>query len=823
MNKDNKQADVHSEGDLYCLAQLFYQLICNCTTSVTSNQPAVVHPRGDSSEATTSTPSSSEMISSMDTQDNTQLKPVANVLPDLEETEIKNAFEKLTTILQSNSPEELKQFLEDLTLINMTDVGGQPAFLDMLPALTTGPALYLLFFRLDQELKTYYDVRYLPADCRDEITLESSYCIEEVLFRSLASIACFSCHSVSVSPMPQESSPASSAQAPESAASTSMSRASSNTSKQLSSSSAKSASKPPASSSTSKRLSSSSAKSASKPRACSSTSKRLSSSSAESASKPRASSSTSQWLSSSSAESASKPRASSNTSKRLSLSSAESASKPQASSRASKWLSSSSAESASKPLASSSTPKLLLSSSAESASKPQASSRALLFGTYKDKVNGDQISQIESTLQERFMRTKLYGEGLLMKSSKGKMTFMVDNMFGTDESELSDIREDLERIIKANFPPVPIPASWLMFEIVLQLLNKPVVSLAQCEEIAKQLSMPTPVREAIWFFHHNIGSLMHYPDIPSIKDMVICNPQVIFDCISTLIIDKFKHENRDLQSHEVDEFYQKGQFTLSHIENKTGQHNSTLTLNQLVDLLKHHDVLAEITHNQRLEPKFIMPAVLKFASDKELSTLIAAHSEDQAVAPIMIHFEGGFVPFGVFSTCTAHMIAHRDSMTPKWQLCEDEIRRNKVTFHIYGAFYATVIAKPQYLQIVVSRHPQARCKKSLSEICSIVRQTVVETLKTVISKMKYKPFGTLLSPSTDQLFNLAFTCCLEASHGDHLMKVLEDEDGRYAKCLKKDMNIDLEEKYHIWFDLVSTCVLCALYMHVVYIHMTSCL
>lgn len=49
------------------------------------------------------------------------------------------------------------------------------------------------------------------------------------------------------------------------------------------------------------------------------------------------------------------------------------------------------------------------------------------------------------------------------------MMLKVDNMFGTDESEMSDICKDIEVIIKAKFPPVPIPASWFMFRIVLNL------------------------------------------------------------------------------------------------------------------------------------------------------------------------------------------------------------------------------------------------------------------------------------------------------------------------------------------------------------------
>ena len=70
-------------------------------------------------------------------------------LSDAEEMEIDKAFKKLTAVLRKDSPDDLKQLLEALTLANMMDVGGQSAFLDVLPTLTIGPALYMLFFQLD--------------------------------------------------------------------------------------------------------------------------------------------------------------------------------------------------------------------------------------------------------------------------------------------------------------------------------------------------------------------------------------------------------------------------------------------------------------------------------------------------------------------------------------------------------------------------------------------------------------------------------------------------------------------------------------------------
>ena len=408
-------------------------------------------------------------------------------------------------------------------------------------------------------------------------------------------------------------------------------------------------------------------------------------------------------------------------------------------------------------------------------------------------------------MEDHFKETRLHQEGLLLKSLHGKMVTTVDNMFGTEESEMLDIRRDIERIIKSCFPAIPIPVSWLMFRIVLHLLNKPIVSLAQCEEIAKQLSMTSPVQEAIWFFHHDIGSLMHYSNIPSMEGTVICNPQVIFDSISKLIIEKFKLENLALKPREVYEFEQKGLFTLSHIQDTTDHSQSSLLeLNQLVDVLKHHNILAEVKQDEEVassnepepEPKFIMPAVMKYASEDEL--LSPSSTIEATPSPIFVHFAGGFIPFGVFCAGVAHLIAQLDSMSPRWQLCDNQVMRNKAKFIIDGAFFATLVSRPQYIMVHLEQHPKAKCKTTLEVVCSKVRKTVVQTLEIVILNMKYKPYGTLQA-SIEQPFELAFICNLEDSHCDHLMMVTKDDSGQHAKCLKSRVDFDLEDRHLIWF------------------------
>ena len=637
--------------DIEYLTQIFYHLIFKTVASIPSPTSEAIPQPADSEASNGSddpTPHDDDDVSVPDepsptlekaNQEEASVEVTTHCSCDSEIAEIDKSFDELASILQSDSPQELYDLLKALTLIHMSDVGGQPEFLDVIPALTVGAALYLLFFRLDQEVHKRYPVKYLAPGSTVERTLTSSYCIEEVLHQALASIACFSGHS----------------------------------------------------------------------------------------------------------------------------------------------------------------------SEGNTYSAPSC---AILVGTYKDQVTASDIAEKEKEIQEKFTSAKVY-KHLLLKTKEGKPFFTVDNMNGTDESEMSEIRSNIENIVKAFFEEVSIPASWLMFRIMLHLMNKPIVSLSQCEEIARRLSMHTPVQEALWFFHHHVGSLLYYPDIPSLKSTVLCTPQVIFDSISTIIIGNFQYSNYHVAHKAVEQFQQTGLFSLSDISKKTEEHRSShLTPNQLVDVLKHQGILAEVKHDgeesssEPAESKFIIPAVLENASEEELKP-----SPSLQASPLMIHFEVGFIPFGLFSAGIARLIAHADSMSPKWKLCENEVRKNKVKFLVAGAYNVTLISRPRYLEIQLERYSQrARCKHSLADICSTVRQTIVETLETTISKMQYRPQACVASVllSSQRPFHLAFSCCVSESepHIGHLMKVDKDEDDHYCVCLRDGAEVDLDKEHLYWFDKV---------------------
>ena len=72
-------------------------------------------------------------------------------------------------------------------LLYMQDTGGQPELMDCLPALTIGPALYLLFCKLNSSLDDHYEIGYRGPDGKT-LPMQSHFTIKEILLTILASI-----------------------------------------------------------------------------------------------------------------------------------------------------------------------------------------------------------------------------------------------------------------------------------------------------------------------------------------------------------------------------------------------------------------------------------------------------------------------------------------------------------------------------------------------------------------------------------------------------------------------------------------------------------
>ena len=97
-----------------------------------------------------------------------------------------------------HSLKERVKGLSGRCLLYMQDTGGQPELMDCLPALTIGPALYLLFCKLDSSLDDHYKIGYRGPD-GNTLPIQSHFTIKEMLLTILASIDSMSYLSTDVS------------------------------------------------------------------------------------------------------------------------------------------------------------------------------------------------------------------------------------------------------------------------------------------------------------------------------------------------------------------------------------------------------------------------------------------------------------------------------------------------------------------------------------------------------------------------------------------------------------------------------------------------
>ena len=565
---------------------------------------------------------------------NATMTDIHRTVSDSEMTEIEREFEAFNKVLKSSAGQrQLKVLLEKTILLNMVDTGGQPAFMEILPMLTIGPALYLIFLRLDQELKKSCKLQYVGEDNKEVSLGESSYTLQEVIFQVLSSIVCF-------------------------------------------------------------RSDTSSAKE-------------------------------------------------------------ENQSKT-------KW------------------------------STFHQSQAVMLVGTYKDQLE-NQPSPEEEKLSPEEVKSKIKeiddalkeelnvilnpddtnpNKDLLRHAfpSDDQLIFDVDNMTGT-EDEVKEIRKRLENVISQEFNQPSIPASWLMFSIFLRKMRKRKMSLSQCEEIGRRLNI-SDVRDAIWFLHHCIGVLLYYPDVQELKDVVICDPQIVFDSVTKLILNTFVP---NVSSDSVCfKFKKAGQFSLNDIRQllKISIKDDILPLPQLVKLLEHLNIIASISFSEENGASsadksvlYFMPAVLPSAQKDELNV---CHGPADP-APLLIRFNSGIVPVGLFCASIACIVARKDQLD--WTLMEPKpgkktgytLYKNRITFRMHNksgtcSYDVTLISKPKQYEVHVTLVPEHKDEKPSHEDCWRVLKTVCHTLDHVISKMKHKQYLMSSDLQTQFPYELGFQC-----------------------------------------------------------------
>ena len=408
-------------------------------------------------------------------------------------------------------------------------------------------------------------------------------------------------------------------------------------------------------------------------------------------------------------------------------------------------------------------------------SKVSSENVALLVGTHVDKVETQDIDRVNAIIHENvkpFLKeTLVYAQEnqlaleVSIKPNKRCSNNSKEYQNNNPEDYQKVIMNLVENRLKCS-DSEKLPVSWYMFSIILrrmQLAGHSILQFHHCEYIAEKLYIKQMQLQALLSRMHKIlGIVIHFPEVEQLKDIVICDPAVVYKSISELIFNSFSLTSHPKLSLRLKKW---GVFMVKELKERCKEKEGCpLQLDKLMIILEHLGIIAPVKFNIKpaesvssedidrdnvecdIHPQYVIPCILNDAQQARLSVQI---QEDQvcSIIPLRITFACGFAPMGGFCYLFTRLITNnRDK---GWELLLPDIVdetskndiywRNKVTFRIDERHYVTLLSTHEYYEIHIiysqptrtfqlNREGHKICKKVWDAVSSILSNSLSEPL-----------------------------------------------------------------------------------------------
>ena len=418
--------------------------------------------------------------------------------------------------------------------------------------------------------------------------------------------------------------------------------------------------------------------------------------------------------------------------------------------------------------------------------KEQVPQRSQVFfvGTHMDKVSREKIDRINRSLRHMVKSTGLYREGMIQFASESRMLLAVNNL-SDDDSGIQQVREAVERLgSRGNFK-VTAPPSWLIFSLTIRQHKDRVLRYEQCFEVARQCGITSreELNEALWFLHTKVGLIRHFQGegLEDLQEIVIQDPQVLFDRITDLVVETFTFNKADPVVRE--DFKKKGIFPFSTFEKISASSDHLLTPSRLVKLLEHLHIIAPLEKEEEgeekeeeggekdreemeeeVEKRYFMPCILAHAQPAEPTsrlerisrafTAVFRRSAEQSPnsSSLLVGFRCGYCPKGLFAALVVYLLAKARSHGHKWTLQRDQIFKDQISFSVRPYDTVSITVQPKFFEITcnpVSSEFNQHRHFPLATMCGEVRCCIEAGIREVTSALHY---------THDAAHYLAFYC-----------------------------------------------------------------
>ena len=275
-----------------------------------------------------------------------------------------------------------------------------------------------------------------------------------------------------------------------------------------------------------------------------------------------------------------------------------------------------------------------------------------IIGTHIDLLKsraGSVIAEINERL-DRIIRN--YGFSSVVRyANAASLTVMytVDNTSVKDDN-FKIFRCDINGYICSRHEfMVLYPVSYLLFCLDLQSSKAAIISIAKFQQLASKFSITSSqINHLLHFLHFRIGIIQYY-DIDNLSDIVIKEPQVLFNKVTDLLVKTFL-SSKAMKMDEHKSFKQKGVLDAATLESILGKGNNQITAKQFLAFMVHLRLAVPFTDKWGIK-KYFIPSVLNHAP---ASTGIQRKTD---IALLAICFKLGHCPQGLFGVLISHLMS----------------------------------------------------------------------------------------------------------------------------------------------------------------------
>ncbi len=425
-----------------------------------------------------------------------------------------------------------------------------------------------------------------------------------------------------------------------------------------------------------------------------------------------------------------------------------------------------------------------------------------VVGTHIDKLGSeasDILDNINKMLHDMIHQMKFSHLICPADSLLKKVMYEVNNT-SEEDKQFHCLRSDINQYIrsKSDFE-VEYPVSYLLFCLELQNINETVISISRCKTLAAKFYIDeTEIKSLLDFLHFRVGIIQYY-DVEGISDLVIKEPQVLFNKVTQLIVNTFLCRI-PLPMSQRESFCQRGILEFSAFEGLIGDKDQ-MTSQQFLKFLLHLRVAVSFTDNSGVL-KYFIPSVLNHVEKSPSDTI------NTVIAPLAVNFKLGHCPKGLFAMLISYLLDPEKNEDVTFDLLEDQIYQDQVSLRVNSSIDRDQICLRSHLShlevsVVLENYPPSNSSKmsclprttTPSEVCCKLRQTFDTSLKLSLNKLHYN------YDKVEPFFSLK--CHLENCYERHEVQL---EMTTWAMhCSAHSMRMAPSESGIFWFNEGEQC------------------